>query len=375
MDTTQPSNKRHSAVNAKKGRRRSQERQAMRRPAANVRNDFLKNKIWPISTSFSSVFQNKDKVEKEFFNSFSYICQLYNLKLKDVSQYPYPYNMSLSFKHLQSRLAEMNIGLQVVLENCMVCLATYKEVEQSDKQRFFPFAPILKYMKEPGRKHASELLLSVCTYLRHIVEVPVFGTGEHTSVDAAIDFIEEDMNNGCYDDLDGGMTYYQELENYLQSAYYHLRVMEKKLNRSIHLRDFEMRLNRLRPRDKEEKLLYQLASKAYYLYKFKPEITFEENYPKCLKDPHIEHRIDRSYKLCFYYSRHDHIDSELENHIDIFFSEDEERVHDVPIVYQVFDKYYDKEELNPEYVKSLLEVLYDLYDLLKLLDDKYHKAV
>lgn len=280
--------------------------------------------------------------------------------------------MSLSYTMMRKRLSELNLGLQVVMEKKKVCLATYKEVKRCEKQRFLAFAPILKYMKQPGRKHASELLLSVCSYLRYIVDVPIFGIGYNTSVDKIIDFIEEDLYNGYYDDEDEDQSYFNHLENYFQSAYYHMRLMERKWSKAIHLGEFEMRLERLKPRDKEERMILKMAKKAFRLYRHNAEITFEDNYPYRLKDPHIELRVDRSYYFCFYYSFHPHIDSELENQIDNFFPEDEERVTDEPVVYQIFDRPHRKEQLDTTNIDSLLNVLYELYDLLNLLNEKYN---
>ena len=121
---------------------------------------------------------------------------------------------------------------------------------------YIPVVPLFKMLKDPKRKKTAQLLLSVCSYLYHIAQIPYYRQEE-----SYLYWLYEMMNDWVEQDEETEETesYKSELRN---AEYIGDRIEQKLFNRT-NLKVFEQRLNRFKSVDMFDKECWQVACNAF----------------------------------------------------------------------------------------------------------------
>ena len=134
-------------------------------------------------------------------------------------------------------------------------------------------------LKDPKRKKTAQVLLSVCSYLYHIADVPYYRQEDsylYWLYETHKDWVEQD------DETDETETYKSELRN----AEYIGDNIEQKLFNRINLKVFEQRLSRFKSLDTFDRECWQIACNAFVLYTEYPNATIFRNAPLPEEDPY-----------------------------------------------------------------------------------------
>lgn len=160
-----------------KRRRRSTERQTAVRTHSDVANAFLNCTFLPKLNTKEVVQLNNAKTERDFYKSLSKVERHYNIGAMPTKDFGYPYNIALSMWDINSKVS-----------GTLACWADFKLLQ--DKKNtyisieekcnintilyYVPIIPLYKLLKDPERKKSAQLLLSVCSYLYHIADIPYY---------------------------------------------------------------------------------------------------------------------------------------------------------------------------------------------------------
>ena len=134
-------------------------------------------------------------------------------------------------------------------------------------------------LKDPKRKKTAQLLISVCSYLYHIADVPYYRQEDsylYWLYEMHKDWVEQD------EETDETETYKSELRN---AEYIGDRIEQKLFNRS-NLKVFEQRLSRFKSVDTFDRECWQIACNAFALYTEYPNATIFRNAPLSEQDPY-----------------------------------------------------------------------------------------
>ncbi|MGV3766781.1 MAG: hypothetical protein ACO1NW_11690 [Chitinophagaceae bacterium] len=160
-------------------RSRNQERQAQSRTAAPAANGFLKTTFLPKLEGRQTVqaCTETEKTEKGFYQSLSQLAGHYGIQPMPTQDYGYPYNIALSLWDIQRKLKEKCRGwdgLRVVQAEGKTFLSCEERYRTGTVLYYIPVVPLFRMLKDPQRKQAAQLLLSVCSYLYHVADVPYY---------------------------------------------------------------------------------------------------------------------------------------------------------------------------------------------------------
>jgi len=144
---------------------------------------------------------------------------------------------------------------------------------------YIPIVPLFQMLKDPKRKKTAQLLISVCSYLYHIADVPYY-----RQEDSYLYWLFEMMNDWVEQDeeTDETETYKSELRN----AEYIGDNIEQKLFNRINLKVFEQRLNRFKSLDTFDRECWQVACNAFALFTEYPNATIFRNATFPEQDPY-----------------------------------------------------------------------------------------
>ena len=133
-------------------------------------------------------------------------------------------------------------------------------------------------LKDPKREKTAQLLISVCSYLYHIANIPYYRQEEsylYWLYEMMNDWVEQD------EETEEAEAYKRELRN----AEYIGDKIEQKLFNRINLKVFEQRLNRFKSVDPFDRECWQVACNAFALYTEYPNVTIFRNATLPEKDP------------------------------------------------------------------------------------------
>ena len=124
---------------------------------------------------------------------------------------------------------------------------------------YIPVVPLFQILKDQKRKKTAQLLLSVCSYLYHIAQIPYYRQEE-----SYLYWLYEMMNDWVEQDEETAETETNKRE--LRNAEYIGDKVEQKLFNLINLKVFEKRLNRFKSVDTFDSECWKIARNAFALY-------------------------------------------------------------------------------------------------------------
>ncbi|MGE6352962.1 hypothetical protein ACQKCJ_03680 [Flavobacterium sp. NPDC079362] len=219
--------------------------------------------------------QDISKMESDFYASLASLAGHYHIVPLPTSHFEYPYNMALAVSDLEEKLKK-NVGnfseLRAIQDSHRTCLLSEEKYSTGTTLYYIPIEPIYQMLKDHERRKNAHLLLSVCSYLYHIADVPYFrqqGSYLYWLYEMHREWTEQD------EDREENERYVREFDK----AELIGDCIEKKIFSPMNLTFFEKRLNGFKSRDNFDKQCLDTAKKAFALFTDYPNESIFRNAP------------------------------------------------------------------------------------------------
>ncbi|MFV5703228.1 hypothetical protein ACM55F_15270 [Flavobacterium sp. XS2P12] len=282
---TAPTIRRVRTMDAKSQRcRRGTERQTEICTDSNATDVFLKCVFLPKLKTVQSVQACKRtaKTERDFYKSLSQLAEHYAIEPLQTKGYGYPYNMVLAMWDAETKLKINNFNwdnLRLVQNSKKTFFTSEERYSTGTTLYYIPISPLFQMLHDPKRKKTAQLLVSVCSYLYHIADIPYY-----RQENSYLYWLYEMMNDWVEQD-----DYTEETESYIaeivKAEWIGERIEQKLFNR-INLQVFEQRLNNFKTRDTFDQECQKVACNAFTLYSQYPHESIFRNAPRPEEDPY-----------------------------------------------------------------------------------------
>lgn len=274
--TVAPTVERVRPLDAKaKGRKRSSERQTQISADSNVANGFLKCTFLPKlkETKTVQACRKSDKTERDFFLSLSKLAEHYQIEPMQSKQFSYPYNMALAMSNIEEKLKQKVLNweeIRLVQDSKKTYFVSEERYNTGTTLFYIPVASLYRMLHNRKQKRNAHLLLSVCSYLYHIADIPYY-----RQQDSYLYWMYEMMNDWVEQDdyTDETFVYLAEIKQ----AEYIGDYMEQRIYNRINLTVFEQRINRFKAKDDFDTECLTIAKEAFSLYQTYPNENIFRN--------------------------------------------------------------------------------------------------
>ncbi|OXA99149.1 hypothetical protein B0A75_12060 [Flavobacterium oncorhynchi] len=271
-----PTARRVHSLDAKNQRcKRGSERQTQISTNANVANGFLKTSFLPKlkETKTLQACENTAKTEKDFYTSLSKLAEHYKIEPIQTSQFDYPYNMVLAIWDMEEKLKQRVLNWQEIrlLQDSKKTYFISKEKYNTGTTLYYiPIEPLYQMLHDPKQKRNAQLLISVCSYLYHIADIPYYRREDsylYWMYEMHREWAEQD------DETDEAETYQSEFSK----AELIGDCIGQKIFSRINLQVFEQRLNAFKNRGTFDHECWKVACTALALYTEYPQESIFRN--------------------------------------------------------------------------------------------------
>lgn len=279
-------------------RQRSAERQTEIRTDSHVTNGILKCTFLPKLKDTKTVQDCRKTTEREFYHSLSIVTKRYGIEPMQTQHLGYPYNVAMALWDVQTKLKRTDKTLDTVYlaqSPDKTFLATPRQFNTDTTLYYVPIVPLYRMLQDRQRKRTAYLLISVCSYLYRVAQVPYYRKGNSYmfgQYETHKEWILSDM------DEDEKEIYRSDLE-IADKAGDHI---EPKLRNRNNLRLFEQRLNNFKSRDTFDQECWQMACKAFALYSDYPTTTIFQDSHVVQTDPYHDETYNDTIKMSQYIS-------------------------------------------------------------------------
>lgn len=159
--------------------KRGSERQTQVSTNANVANGFLKTSFLPKlkETKTVQACEETAKTEKDFYTSLSNLAEHYKIEPMQTNQFDYPYNMALAIWDMEEKLKQRVLNWQeirLLQDSTKTYFISEEKYNTGTTLYYIPIEPLYEMLHDPKRKRNAQLLVSVCSYLYHIADIPYY---------------------------------------------------------------------------------------------------------------------------------------------------------------------------------------------------------
>ena len=262
----------------------STKRQAESRTNSNVANGFLKSVFLPKLKTQQSLQVCKEiaKTERDFYQSLSKLAEQYGIESMQTQIYGYPYNIALAMWDIETKLKRTHLNwnsLRLVQDSKKTFFVSEERYDTRTTLYYIPIVPLFKMLNDKRRKKTAQLLVSVCSYLYHIADIPYYRQ-ENSYLfwmyEMMTDWVEQD------DETDETESYKGELRQAEQIG----DKIEQKIFNRINLQLFEQRLKNFKRLDEFDQECWQVACKVFELFTEYPTVSIFKNAPISEQDPY-----------------------------------------------------------------------------------------
>lgn len=240
-----------------------------------VANGFLRTSFLPRLEETETVQACRDniKMERDFYRSLSQLAEHYGIIPKPTQALGYPYNIALALKDIEEQL-KLKVSdweeIKLIQDSKKVFFTSEERYNTGATLYYIPVVPLFRWLKDPKRKHTAQLLISVCSYLYHIADIPYYRQ------ESSYLYWMYEMHKDWVTEDDYGEDTETYLSEFAQAEWIGDR-MEQKIYNEANLRLFKDRLNRFKPKDKIDADCYKVAQEAYAIYEQYPNATVFRN--------------------------------------------------------------------------------------------------
>lgn len=351
---------------------RSTKRPTEIRSAESSTNAFLKTTFLPKlkeNDGVSALKKSKKlQLERDFYKSLSQLSEHYGLSQSDYNHFEFPYNICLSLYYCQTHMKKTLRNWQdikLVQKGITVYFVSEERVSNGMTLFYIPVIPLYKMLNHKVYKRPAQLLLSVCTYLYRVIDIPYYRQ-ENSYLFWLYEMLEDWIDQD--EELEENSDYKREL---LQAEKIG-DIMERKISSTNNLSFFQKRTQAFKPKNDFDAECLDLANKAFSLYsKFPKEriyrnVHFNNNVDFNNEDDNYEYdeRVISMDKYISFFADDkgwayrniiDSVNNEFNEYTDIQES----------IIYKVFNG----KQVSNNTLDFELEVFEILHNLTGLLDD------
>ncbi|MFV8367796.1 hypothetical protein [Flavobacterium sp. XS1P27] len=192
--------------------------------------------------------------------------------------------MALAMWDAETKLKQNNANwdnLRLVQDSKKTFFTSEERYSTGTTLYYIPIVPLFLMLHDPKRKKTAQLLVSVCSYLYHIADIPYYRQENcylYWMYEMMNDWVEQDDYT---DETDSCIA---EIE---KAEWIGERVEQKLFNR-INLQVFEQRFNHFKSRDKFDQECQKVACDAFALYSQYPHESIFRNAPRPEEDPYTD---------------------------------------------------------------------------------------
>lgn len=224
---------------------RNTERQTKIRTDNHASNGFLKCRFLPKQEEIPTVQDCKEMVnlERDFYKSLSNFSQQYNVEPMQTKDFGFPYSMALAMWDIKNKVKQVNedwTKFKLVRNNQEILFSKEERYYTGTSLYYIPIVPLFQMLHDKHCKKNAQLLLSVCSYLYHIADVPYY-----RRQDSYLYWIYE-MHEDWIEQGDEAEEDMQEFRREFKISKTIGDKIEKKLSNRKNMEMFEQRLNRLK---------------------------------------------------------------------------------------------------------------------------------
>jgi hypothetical protein len=257
--------------------KRDSERQTQISTNGNVANGFLKTSFLPKFKESKTIqaCEKTPKMQRDFYTSLSKLVEHYKIEPMQTSQFGYPYNMALAIWDMEEKLKERVLNWQeirLLQDSTKTYFISEEKYNTGTTLYYIPIEPLYQMLHDPKRKRNAQLLISVCSYLYHIADIPYFRREDsylYWMYEMHKEWAEQD------DETDEAETYQSEFSK----AELIGDCIEQKIFNRINLQVFQQRLNTFKNHDTFDHKCWQVACTALALYTEYPQESIFRNAP------------------------------------------------------------------------------------------------
>ncbi|MGC4234572.1 MAG: hypothetical protein QM594_16440 [Niabella sp.] len=327
--------------------------------------DFLNHHFAPVSQDKGDMLKNRAEIERDFYRSLEYLCDLYKIPVPDVQHQLFPLNILAAYRLVKEQLSTMapDLELEIIETNTQAaCLATMQAYSIGKILYYIPVRPLVDLLADPARQSEAELLLYIFAYLYHIVGISWFhNTGSF------LDYTYE-MMQSWYADVQEPEEEEEEFSMAMLSIFERMCAESDALLRRLrpmrNLRGWRKHLLAFTPSGDAAQELKKVAQATWELYKAYPNRSFWESIRPGLpdQDDEQEESIRPDQYLSFFWDSEDEMYDNLMESINVSLQEccDIEE----PVALQVFDQPQAAVSHSLDFEQRLFTLLDDLCTVL-----------
>lgn len=240
-----------------------------------VADGFLRNSFLPKLAEMETVQACKKtaKMERDFYQSLSLVAEHYQIKPMPTQIYGYPYNMALALWNLEEQLKSKVKDweeIKLIQQNKKTFLTSQERYNTGATLYYIPVVPLYRLLKQKKRKQNAQLLLSVCSYLYHGVNIPYY-----RQEDSFLHWQYEMLKEWLTNDDESEEAFICKIE-FDQAEWIGDR-MEKKIFNPANLTYFKERLNCFKCKDVLDLDCLKLGQEALALFEQYPNENIFRN--------------------------------------------------------------------------------------------------
>lgn len=255
--------------------KRNSQRQTAVRTSTDVTNGFLRTSFLPVlaETKTAQACQKTVKTERDFYQSLSQLTTHYNINPINTQSFGFPYNIALALWDIKEKLKNKVMDweeIKLIQDNKKTFFTSEERYNTNSTLYYIPVVPLYRLLKHKKRKHSAQLLLSVCSYLYHSVNIPYYRQ-ENSFLYYQYEMLKEWQLTD--DDSEETSIYLNEFEQ----AEWIGDKMEQKIFNTANLTFFKKRLNRFKSTNVFEQDCLKLAQETYALLEQYPNENIFRN--------------------------------------------------------------------------------------------------
>lgn len=306
------------------------------------------------------IFRDNEKAVRDFYKSLTILSSQTPIKSALTIQYGYPYNIAMALSDLRQQLGDKEDNLVLVEHKSRLFFARQEQYNTSQTLFYIPVEPLYLMLKSREHKRGATLLLSVCSYLYKVADIP-YHRQENSYLYWMYDRIME-MQREAFEEegeIDPVITSEHKKVEFVGDR------IEQKIRRQENLTWFSRRLSSFKSRSKFETQCFDLAKKYFELYQHYPTTpVYNKIRGVTQKEDEDMHSISWENYISFYAKSTGRLSDELIEMIN--YDLQEYTYIDEPVIYQPINGRSLKGE-NFDFEKRL----FPLFDELTILLDNY----
>ena len=241
----------------------------------NVTDSFLRTTFLPRlqESKTAQACEKTGKMQRDFYSSLSKLSAHYKIEPIQTSQFDYPYNIALAISDMEEKLKQHVLNWQeirLVQDSKKTYFISEEKYNTGTTLYYIPIEPLYQMLHDARRKRNAQLLISTCSYLYHIADIPYF-----RQEDSYLYWMYEMHKEWVLQDDETGETeaYMREFEK----AELIGDCIAQKIFNPVNLQVFEKRLKSLKCRDAFDHECGRVACNAFALFTEYPQASIFRN--------------------------------------------------------------------------------------------------